>query len=140
MYVDTSVLAAYYCPEPLSERVEAVLRRARNPTIGHLTEVELHAAVNRKVRLNEIDRAVATKILTLFDTHILQGRYTLLALDVIHFRLAKTWLAQFIWPLRTLDALHLAVAASNELPLLTADKTMAEIAGSIGLSVTLLRT
>ena len=44
-YVDTSILAAYYCPEPLSERAEQRLRELRPPTISWLTDVELHSAL-----------------------------------------------------------------------------------------------
>jgi predicted nucleic acid-binding protein len=53
-YVDTSILAAYYCPEPLSERAEQRLRELRPPTISWLTGVELHSALAKKVRMNEL--------------------------------------------------------------------------------------
>ena len=39
-YVDTSILAAYYCPEPLSAAAEDALRRIEAPAISVLTEVE----------------------------------------------------------------------------------------------------
>lgn len=44
----------------------------------------------------------------------------------------------FDTPLRTLDALHLAVAASNNLRLVTADETLAEAANVFGVAVQLL--
>ncbi len=42
-------------------------------------------------------------------------------------------------PLRTLDALHLAVAHCHDLQVLTADQGMAEAGGELGVEVTLLR-
>ena len=50
IYVDTSVLAAYYCPEPQSEKVEDVLMQNHPWTISVLTEVELLSAIAKKVR------------------------------------------------------------------------------------------
>lgn len=39
-YIDTSVLGAYYCPEPESGEAEAALRRIESPVVGVLSEVE----------------------------------------------------------------------------------------------------
>ena len=40
IYADTSVLVAYYCPEPLSEKAEALLTTHEQPVISALAEVE----------------------------------------------------------------------------------------------------
>ncbi len=32
-YIDTSVLAAYYCPEPLSEKAERMIRNSGRPAM-----------------------------------------------------------------------------------------------------------
>ena len=47
-YVDTSVLAAYYCPEPLSAAAQTELGQLASPTLSPLVEVELCSAVARK--------------------------------------------------------------------------------------------
>lgn len=52
VYVDTSVLVAYYCPEPLSVAVQQFLIEQPKPAISSLTEVELFSALARKVRMN----------------------------------------------------------------------------------------
>ncbi len=49
-YIDTSVLVAYYCPEPLSDQVEAILLNTERPAISQLTEVEFISALTRKIR------------------------------------------------------------------------------------------
>ena len=48
IYVDTSALVAYYCPEPLSEKVETFLMSQTRPIISTLTEIELFSAVSKK--------------------------------------------------------------------------------------------
>ena len=42
------------------------------------------------------------------------------------FQKARDWFAQFTSPLRTLDGLHLAIAWTNGLTLLTADSLLAQ--------------
>jgi predicted nucleic acid-binding protein len=48
-------------------------------------------------------------------------------------------LAQFAVPLRTLDALHLAVAADNHLEVITADRQLSQSARKLGVRTRLLR-
>jgi predicted nucleic acid-binding protein len=40
-YIDTSVLVAYYCPEPISAKAEKVILRADPPAVSHLAENEI---------------------------------------------------------------------------------------------------
>lgn len=52
-----------------------------------------------------------------------------------HYQTAKTWIVQFSAPLKTLNALHLAIAAEGELTLLTADKHLDISAKHFGIDV-----
>jgi predicted nucleic acid-binding protein len=49
-YIDTSVLVAYYCPEPFADKAEEFLAKIDKPNISALTEVELFSALSRKLR------------------------------------------------------------------------------------------
>ena len=49
-YVDTSVIVAYYCTEPLSEKAEDFVTTHARPAISNLTELELFSAISRKIR------------------------------------------------------------------------------------------
>ncbi len=138
IYLDTSVLAAYYCPEPLSQEAESIVRSKPSPAISDLTEVELLSALSRKVRTRELDATEAERIATKFLTHLEDNFYKRFALERRHYRLARDWLGRFSLPLRTLDALHLAVATSGELQLVTADRGYARSAGSLGIDVVLV--
>ena len=51
---------------------------------------------------------------------------------------ARDWISQFNTALRTLDALHLAIAVSNDLRLITADEGLAQAADALGIAYQLL--
>jgi hypothetical protein len=137
-YLDTSVLVAYYCPEPLSEAVERILRRMEQPAISALTEVEFASALARKVREIGMSREEANLVLNEFKAHISQRLFTRVPVGREHYTGAFTWLTQFSLPLRTLDALHLAVAAGADLDLITADRSLARSARELGVRYKLL--
>jgi uncharacterized protein len=127
-YVDTSVLGAYYCPEPLSEAAESALLAVREPCISTLTEVEFASLVARKRRLRELSERQATEVLRLFDEHVTDGHYRRLALGTEHLLRAREMITARQSSLHTLDALHLAAALLIVAPLLTADKLLARAA------------
>ncbi len=64
--------------------------------------------------------------------------YRILSLNNTHYQLASNWIEQFSTALRTLDALHLAVASLENLKLVTADKGFAKAARYFGLDVDMI--
>ena len=130
-YLDTSLLVAYYCPEPLSDLAQRTIGRVNSPTISALVEVELCSAVAVKVRTGEMDKAAGTQIISLFEQHVSDAFYRVAPIAAAEYVLARKWLAQFAPPLRALDALHLAAASTNGLSLLTADKALARAAKDV---------
>lgn len=90
-YVDTSVLAAYYCPEPLSILAEQTLRRLPSPMISELTLVELTSAISRKIREQTLSREEGTRILTQIETHVEEGYYHVMSLRPRDHRVARAW-------------------------------------------------
>jgi hypothetical protein len=137
-YFDTSVLAAYYCPEPLSGLAQRALQEEHERAISWLVEAELVSAVARKVRAREMRPADGHRIIAVFQSHVEQGIYTRLALEGAHFAKAREWLATFTVPLHTLDALHLAVAAMQECGFVTADVALAKAGARIGVKARLI--
>ncbi len=138
-YLDTSVLVAYYCPEPLSEAVERILRRLEQPALSALTEVEFASALARKVREKGLSRVQANLVLNEFKAHINQRLFRRIPVELEYYTVAFTWLTQFSLPLRTLDALHLAIAAGSDLQLITADRRLSQSARKLGVHCKLLR-
>ena len=123
-YLDTSVLAAYYCPEQLSDVVGRVLGDITTPTISPLVEIELCSALSLKVRTRELDVFSARIIISRFQADITSSLYDLIDISPREFQLARNWLSSFSSPLRTLDALHLAAAFCNDQELITTDKPL----------------
>lgn len=111
MYIDTSVLVALYAPEPRSERAEAVVTRIEGPAISWLGEVEMASALARKVRTGELQGSSAAIVLAEFQKHVSVEIYRVLPVEPEDYALARRWLGSFRSPLRTLDAMHLAIAS-----------------------------
>ena len=137
-YIDTSVLAAYYCPEPLSERAEAVLTGIDGPVISLLTEVEFHSAVARKARMQEFEARSAEAIRTAFQKHVNGGYFVRLEPEADHYYQAMEWVDRLQAPLRTLDALHLVLCKSNGLRMVTADNALVFACREVDVDVTSL--
>lgn len=138
VYVDTSVLGAYYCPEALSEKAEGALRKIPGPVISGLSDVEFCSLISRKRQLKELSERKANEILALFDSHIAQGFYRRVSLSAGHFLKARQLVLDADNGLRTLDALHVAAAVTESLTMLTADRNLAEVAKRYKTSVIFL--
>ena len=138
VYFDTSVLVAYYCPEPISGQVEKKIRKIKQPAISPLTEVELVSAISRKIREKGLSREDGNRVIGRFQSHIKNRLFRWIPVEHQHFQMAKNWISQFNTPLRTLDALHLAITSMNNLSLFTADFKLAESARLFGVEASMI--
>ncbi len=136
IYVDTSVLGAYYCPEELSAAAEGAITTLDALFISPLTEVEFVSLVMRKWRARDFTPRKAGKILETFRVHVADGYYKKIKIESEHYHAARDLIANSKHGLRTLDALHLALAHANALTLLTADRSLAAAAKAAGVAVT----
>src|SRR5947207_14473745 len=80
-YVDTSILGAYYCPEPLSAAAEKALRQLKTPVISVLSEVELCSLISKKYWLDELRERQAKENLDLFSNHLAAPLYQPLSMN-----------------------------------------------------------
>lgn len=133
------MVVAYYCPEPLSRRAERAIRSQARPAISELTEVELISALARKTRNRELTREDVRRIMAQFQTHVEENLYTRVALNRRHYKSACELIGRFTSSLRTLDAIHLAVAATEGFQFVTADEPLFRSAKVVGVSVVWLR-
>lgn len=138
-YVDTSLLVAYYCPEPMSEKAEIFLTSHSPLVISTLTELEMFSAVSRKVREKDLNRPAARRILAKFLSHLDGHFFACLPVATHHLRLARDWIGQLNTSLRSFDAVHLAVASLEGLTMVTADRDLADSAKVLSLDVTLIK-
>ena len=137
-YIDTSLLAAFYCPEPLSRTVQQRLSKLDKVVISPLVELELYSAVAAKIRARELATASAGRILDMFRKHLADGLYDIVLIETAEYAMARDWIGRRSTPLRAPDALHLAAAFNYNLTLLTADKTMASAAKHLGVPCELI--
>lgn len=94
----------------------------------------------RKVRTRELSRSAARAAIAQFRDHEQAGLYRVLSVDGTHYARARRWVEAFRAPLRTLDALHLALAAASGCALLTADVQLAKAARRLRIRRRLLRS
>jgi hypothetical protein len=130
-YIDTSVLVAYYCPETLSGQVQSFLGEQFKPAVSDLTDVELFSAVARKVRMGDLSPSDGNRILSKFLSHLDGGLFTIISLESQHWRIARGWIGLFSTSLRTLDALHLAIASAGDFTLVTSDQHLLQAADTL---------
>jgi uncharacterized protein len=135
VYIDTSILAAYYCPEALSESVQRFLAEQTKPAISSLTEVELFSSVARKVRMHELNQVDGSRILSKFLSHLNANLFTFISIETRHWQFAKNCISLFSTPLRTLDALHLAVASLEDAEMVSSDKYLIQAAKVLGVTI-----
>ena len=122
-YFDTSLIAPLYRPEPLTTVAEALQQQYR-PVISWLTEVELASTLARWVRMGELTQQQAADIDMVFAEDLRLKAFERAELGERQYWQARTWLQRRNTSLRTLDALHLAVAAEQGWPILTADRQL----------------
>jgi predicted nucleic acid-binding protein len=137
IYVDTSTLLKWYIREPSSDRVAAFVELNPDLAISRLTVVEAHCALNRRGRAFRRLQADSVAAFESLRSDVDAGLFTLFPMlddDVA----AADALLQAVRgvPLRTLDALHLAIAQRREVPrLATSDRVLAKAARGVGLTV-----
>jgi len=139
IYLDTSALAKWYLNEAHSDEVEKYIQEQGPVMISDLTVVEMRSLLARRRREKSIDMNLEMQIFATFQEDIrknfllcepLPGGLALGAANLISV------LPEI--PLRTLDALHLAIASELQAEILaTADQVMA--AGSEALGITVVR-
>lgn len=137
-YIDTSVLVAYYCPEPFSEKAESFLTAHPQLAISYLTELELFSAVSRKIREGGMTPEDGNRVTAKFLSHLDNYFYTILPVESHHYKLARDWIGHFSTPLRSLDSIHLAIASQETATIVTADKGLAKSAELLAVDVCFL--
>jgi uncharacterized protein len=136
-YIDTSALAKWYLNEPQSEAFEEFISTQAGAAISRLGVVEFRCLLARRRRAGEISRKTEDSVQRAFDDDIRQGVLEVYPLEDLHAVGAAGLIARLPGqPLRTLDALHLAIALDHSAKVLaTADRVMANAGKSLGLKV-----
>ena len=134
-YVDTGIVGSYLYPESFSDEVESVLQSIAVCSISHLTEVEFYSLSARKMRTGQCTEAQVRHAIMKFDSLLEQGYFHRVAVSPDDYRRSKYYLSGLNTNLRTLDALHIAMAERLGATLITSDRIQAEGADHFGVAV-----
>ena len=137
IYLDTSALAKWYLNETGSINFSSYIQQVEIAVISSLTQTEIRSLLARRRRMGEITHELESIIFASFLEDIMEGSLLLYPIENARFDEALNLIARYPeHPLRTLDALHLAVARHHELDgIATADAVMAATATSMGFQV-----
>ena len=132
VYVDASVLVALFTNDALAHRADAFLR-TQSPVVivSDFASAEFASAISRHVRMRDIRSEDAHRVFASFDAWASRqaGRTLTTAADVGS---AAAFLRRLDLPLRTPDALNIAIAQRVGADILTFDKRMAQSARVLG--------
>jgi hypothetical protein len=137
LYLDTSALAKWYLNEPFSEEFEAFIQEESPPAISRLSVVEFRCLLARRRRAGEFTKAIESRVYASFEKDVGGGYLQVYPVADEHLIAALGLITRLgRYPLRTLDALHLAIAQGIQCRrLATADKTMADAGKAVGLGI-----
>ncbi|MGH6612238.1 MAG: type II toxin-antitoxin system VapC family toxin [Burkholderiaceae bacterium] len=139
-YIDTSALLKWYLPEAGSDAFTAWISAQHQADTSRLVSVEMHVVLARKQRIGELSNAQATRALAAFLADVDDGLLRVQSIDAAHWEEAERLITVAALPaLRTLDALHLAVASVAQVDeFATADRTLAAAARALGMRTPVL--
>jgi uncharacterized protein len=137
-YLDTSALAKWYLNEPFAEEFEAFIQEQPTAAVSRLTVVEFRCLLARRRRVREVTKSIESRVYASFEKDVGAGFLQIYPVADEHLIAALSLITRLgRFPLRTVDALHLAIAQGIHCRrLATADKTMADAAKAAGLDVT----
>jgi predicted nucleic acid-binding protein len=129
-YLDTSAILPLFLTD---RHTDAMRAWATEPTIvvvlSDFGAAEFVAAISRAVRIGRLSNAAATTVLTLFDRWRVQTEQRRIGGGDI--AACERLLRDFRLKLNAPDALHLAIASTESVPLVTFDERLAVAARAI---------
>ena len=136
-YLDTSALAKWYLNEAGSEAFVEFLQGLDSAVISSLSVTEMRSLLSRRRRMGDLSAELESVLFAALLDDIDRGWLQRYPLDDARFAEATNLIARYPeHPLRTLDALHLTVAADLAVSIVaTAEGVMADAALSRGLQV-----
>lgn len=136
LYLDTSALAKAYTSEQGSTDVDEFLSRGTTIFLSDLNRIELRCMLARRFRSGELSAAQEQAIWSQFLLDVANEFFEPVALPASAWTVA-TQLIDRVAPvaLRTLDALHVAMASSlPAITFVTADRSQRNAAQQLGLA------
>lgn len=133
VYLDTSALVKLFVDEPESDALNAELSAVGEVVLSDLAMTELTSALARHVREKVFTVAQARRLYGHAERLVASCRFVE-STPPVHRRAARLLLTSTQVPLRTLDAIHIALAIEADVAtLVTFDPRLREAAATQGL-------
>lgn len=137
IYVDTSALIKRYLQEPGSDAFDTFFLTKAPLSISRLTVIEMRCALARRRRAKQVSPKLETQVQEALRLDMQDGALLIASFNDDDLTLAYHLMDEVgVIPLRTLDALHLALArhvGADEFA--TADKNQAQAARKLGFAL-----
>lgn len=135
LYLDTSVFVALLTDDIFTERADRYFRQnPQTAIISNLGTVEYASVLARRVRMGRITTSQARSSFSALDGWSLRSARRV-ELDPTDIAMAEHWLRRLDLPLRTLDAMHIAIAQRLSATLVAFDQRMVASAQALGAAV-----
>ena len=135
LLLDASYIVSLLTLEPSSERATMFAQQHPDPAFASdLTAAEYASAISRRVRMRELTRPQAQFALATFDDWA-TDKARWVEVSASDIALATIFLRRLNLPLRTADAIHIAMAQRLAATLVTFDQRMALAAQALGVVV-----
>jgi predicted nucleic acid-binding protein len=137
VYFDTSAVAKWYLNEPRSDDVEEFLRDHGPVAVSWLTIVEMRSLLARRRRQGHFGSEIEWRVFATFEEDLRAGHLVVHRPQAEVAALAVGIIGELTdIPLRTLDALHLALARDMKADCIaTADRVMADASSRLGFAL-----
>lgn len=134
IYIDTSIIIAILARESEALRASAALSSVDFPATSDWVVTEVASALSLKARIGQLAAQDVERALGTF-LNSMKPDMTGLEIERADFQRAADLIVRTPLPLRSGDALHLAVADRNGAGLLTLDKRFAAAARAVGVDI-----
>jgi predicted nucleic acid-binding protein len=135
IYLDVNPLVALFVVDPLNARADKAMRGLHDDLIvSNLSIAEFSAVIARRVRTRDLSGSEARTAFTQFDAWCADYARTM-EMEASDVTTAIVWMRRLDFPLRTQDALHIAIAQRSGCRLLTFDRTTARVARTLGVAI-----
>ena len=135
VYLDVNVLVALFVIDTHNDRAERAVAGLHDDLVAsNLSAAEFSSVIARRVRTRDLHASEARTAFVNFDTWC--ARHTrLIAIDSSDMAGAIALMRRLDFPLRTPDALHIAITQRTGCALLTFNKAMASAARALGVAI-----
>ena len=134
LYLDAAVLVSLYVSEGTTAAAESLVVGESEVAVSALTLLETRVALERKRKAGTLSPSAVAAVRARIETEVSNGRLHLHAIADADYHGADGISQRVHGPIRSLDAIHAAVAQRLGLELVTLDQRLHEAAQAAGIS------